>query len=93
MLRSLAFRAAPVWRFHALETEDERRELADEVFGREHSSVHFVESREVGGLWLKIQVMSHTIYDSGDRPGVVATGWVPAYDSAGNPIVWFYSRD
>jgi hypothetical protein len=54
----------------------------------------FVESREVrGALWLKIEVMSHTIYESDEPPRVVATGWVPAHDPAGKAVVWFYSRD
>jgi len=56
--------------------------------------VRFLESREIrGALWLKIAVMSHTIYESDEPPRVIATGWVPAHDRAGNVVVWFNSRD
>jgi hypothetical protein len=45
--------------------------------------VRYVESREVRGrLWLKIEVMSHTIYESDGPPSVVAIGWVPAHDAS-----------
>lgn len=85
---------APVWRFHAFDTDAEREEFEDKVFGREHSSVSLVGSRAVGGtLWLRVEVMSHTIYDSDDPPRVIATGWVPAHDRAGESVVWFSSRD
>jgi hypothetical protein len=61
---------------------------------RRYIPVRFVESREVrGALWLKIAVMSHTIYQSDEPPRVVATGWVPAHDPAGKAVVWFNSRD
>jgi hypothetical protein len=56
--------------------------------------IRFVESRDVRrALWLRIQVMSHTIYESDEPPRVVATGWVPAHAPAGKVVVWFYSRD
>ena len=85
---------ASVWRFHAFVGDAEREEFEDEVFGREHSSVSFRRSQAVAGrLWLEVEVMSHTIYDSDDPPRVVATGWVPAHDSAGESVVWFSSRD
>lgn len=62
--------------------------------GRRFRPVQFVESRELrGALWLKIQVMSHTIYESDKPARVVATGWVPAHDATGKVVVWFYSRD
>ncbi len=61
---------------------------------RRYTPVRFVESREVrGALWLKIAVMSHTIYEFDEPPRVVATGWVPAHDAAGKAVVWFNSRD
>ena len=83
-----------VWRFHAFATDDEREEFEDEVFGRDYSLVQFVTSRRVGGaLWLQVQLMSHGIDESADPPRVIATGWVPAHDPAGEPIVWFASRD
>jgi hypothetical protein len=67
---------------------------ADSHPRRENTPVRFVESREVrGALWLKIEVMSHTIYEFDEPPKVVATGWVPAHDPAGKAVVWFYSRD
>jgi hypothetical protein len=37
--------------------------------------------------------MSHRA-DYDDEPlTVVASGWVPAYDRGGEPIVWFATRD
>jgi len=61
---------------------------------RPYLPVRFVDSREVRGvLWLKIAVMSHTIYESAEPPRVVAAGWVPAHDPAGKAVVWFNSRD
>jgi hypothetical protein len=61
---------------------------------RRYIPVRFIESREVrGALWLKIELMSHTIYDSDEPPRVVATGWVPAHNPAGKTVVWFNSRD
>jgi hypothetical protein len=61
---------------------------------RRYIPVRFVESRDVrGALWLKIGLMSHTVYESDEPPRVVATGWVPAHDPSGKAVVWFYSRD
>jgi len=61
---------------------------------RRYIPVRFVESREVrGALWLKIEVMSHTIYESDEPPRVVTIGWVPAHDPTGRAVVWFNSRD
>jgi hypothetical protein len=85
---------APVWRFHAFASEAEREDLETELFGREDPTVRFTRSRKVDGrLWLYVEVMSHTIYESVEPPGVVAAGWVPAHDAAGRSVVWFYSRD
>ncbi len=68
-----------------------RRSLAG---SRRLMPVRFLESRETrGALWLKIAVMSHTMYESDAPPRVIATGWVPAHDRAGNVVVWFNSRD
>jgi hypothetical protein len=85
---------AQAWRFHAFESDTEREAFENRLFGREHSSVRLIESRKVGeALWLHIEVMSHTMYESLDPPTVVAAGWVPAHGPAGESIVWFYSRD
>lgn len=82
------------WRFHALDSAAAREEFEDDVFGREHSLVRLVDSREVGAaLWLRVEVMSHTIYESPEPQTVVATGWVPAHDPAGKAVVWAHSRD
>ena len=68
------------WRFHALDTEAERNEVEHKVFGREEPSVRLVGSREVAGaLWLQLEMMSHTIYESDEPPRVIATGWVQAH--------------
>ena len=61
---------------------------------RRYIPVRFVESRDFrGALWLKIELMSHTLYEADEPPRVVGTGWVPAHDRAGKPVVWFNSRD
>jgi hypothetical protein len=82
------------WRFHALDADAERTEFEQHAFEREEPSVRLVGSRDVAGaLWLQIEMMSHTIYDSNEPPKVIATGWVRAHGPAGAPVVWFYSRD
>lgn len=66
----------------------------DQAVLQKYIPVRFVEPLEVrGALWLKIELMSHTIYESDEPPRVVATGWVPGHDPAGAAVVWFYSRD
>jgi hypothetical protein len=56
--------------------------------------IRLVASRELRGvLWLKIEVMSHTVDEFDEPPRVVAGGWVRAHDSAGKVVVWFNSRD
>ena len=82
------------WRFRALDTDAERTEFEQEAFEREDPSVRLVGSRVIAGaLWLQIEMMSHTIYESPEPPKVIATGWVRAHGPAGMPVVWFYSRD
>lgn len=55
--------------------------------------VRVLESREVDGeLWTHIEVMSHSVCHGGERPTVVARGWMPAYAPSGEPAIWFYSR-
>jgi hypothetical protein len=82
------------WRFHALGTDSARKEFENKVFERDDPSVRVVGSRVVAGaLWLQIEMMSHTIYESDEPPTVIATGWVPAHGPAAAPAVWFYSRD
>jgi hypothetical protein len=77
-----------------LETDAERNEFENKVFEREEPSVRLIRSRVVAGaLWLEIEMMSHTIYESDEPLRVIATGWVPAHGPAGRPVVWFYSRD
>lgn len=83
-----------VWRFHAFDGDAEREEFATQVLGPQYSSVRLVGSRTVGAtLWLHIELTSHTEDDPDDPPRVLASGWVPAHDPAGQPVVWFYSRD
>jgi hypothetical protein len=61
---------------------------------RTYIPIRLVESRVFrGALWLRIALLSHTIYESNEPPSVVATGWVPAHDPAGHAVVWFNSRD
>ena len=83
-----------VWRFHAFASETARQDFENELFGRDDPTVRFIRSRTVDGrLWLYVEVLSHTIYDSDEPPRVVAEGWVPAHDAAGRSVVWFFSRD
>jgi hypothetical protein len=85
---------AAFWRFHGFRSDTEQEKFEDDALGREHSLVEFLDSQYVrAALWLHIQVMSHTIYESAEPPRVVATGWVPAHDSAGELVVWAFSRD
>ena len=85
---------ASVWRFHAFASETARQDFENQLFGRDEPTVRFIRSRTVEGrLWLYVEVLSHTIYDSDAPPRVVAEGWVPAHDAAGRSVVWFYSRD
>ncbi len=84
----------PVWRFHALATAAEQDAFEDDVLGLESPDVHFLESRAVGGrLWLRVEVLSYPTGDRDDPSQVVATGWVPAHDRDGEPVVWFSTRD
>jgi len=85
---------APVWTFHPFAAEAEREDFENELFGRDKPNVRFIRSLTVEGmLWLYVEVMSDTIEESDERPTVVAAGWVPAHDTAGRLVVWFYSRD
>jgi hypothetical protein len=45
-----------------------------------------------GGLWLYVEVMSHSGCEGGDEPRVVDRGWVPAQAPSGARVIWFYSR-
>ncbi len=85
---------ASVWRVHAFASETARQDFENQLFGTDQPTVRFIRSRTVEGrLWLYVEVLSHTIYDSDEPPRVVAAGWVPAHDAAGRSVVWFFSRD
>jgi hypothetical protein len=57
------------------------------------SEVRVLEARWVEGeLWLRVEVLSHSVCDGLDDPTVVETGWLPGHGAHGEPTVWFYSR-
>lgn len=43
-------------------------------------------------LWLRIEILSHSVCDAAERPKVLAQAWVPAHAAYGKPNLWFYSR-
>ena len=53
--------------------------------------VRVIESRDA---WVHIEVLSNSACTAANDgpPEVVATGWLPLHDSAGEPTVWFSSR-
>lgn len=55
---------------------------------------HVLDSRKVAGqLWLRVAVMGRKTSDRDEEPKLVASGWVPAHDREGDPVVWFATRD
>ena len=59
---------------------------------RPKQSVLVLGSHRVGStLWFRVRVLSASGCDS-EVPRVLAIGWVPAYDTEGQPAVWFHSR-
>lgn len=68
------------------------RPLADNVI-TDGQPVRVLQSQTVdGALWLKVAIQSHSPCDSADEPSSITEGWLPAHTSAGEPVVWFYSR-
>src|SRR5262245_47678677 len=56
-------------------------------------TVRVQEFRRVGGrLWIRIEVLTHSICTSSDEPKVTARGWMPVHAASGEPTVWFPSR-
>ncbi len=69
--------------------------LANElsVSAGEEKTVNVLNAvRHQGRSWLHVEIYSHSPCDGGDQPRVIATGWVPAHQADGEPLVWFYSR-
>jgi len=57
--------------------------------------VRVIEIREsLGRSWVQLEVLSNSACTAGKDgpPEVIATGWLPMYDNAGEPTVWFSSR-
>ncbi len=48
--------------------------------------------RHQGRSWLQVEIYDRSECESGPPPQVVASGWVPAHQASGEPLVWFYSR-
>ena len=75
-----------------------RREPNGAAFGdvlKEYDPLVVKEVRLVDGReWLRVEVLSHSPCDGNINiePHAIATGWLPAHDTAGGPTVWFYSR-
>lgn len=57
--------------------------------------VRVVELRErLGQTWVQVEVLSNSACTAGSQgpPEVVATGWLPMHNDAGEPTIWFSSR-
>lgn len=53
-----------------------------------------VRVAEIRDEWVKVEVLNNSVCSAADNgpPEVVATGWLPLHDGAGEPTVWFSSR-
>jgi HAMP domain-containing protein len=52
-----------------------------------------LESRRIGGtLWLRVEVHAESPCERGEKPPVIATGWIPAWAPDGRPTAWYYAR-
>jgi hypothetical protein len=61
--------------------------------GNEATDVRVTGLRTVNRkLWLKIEVISHSICESDEPPTIKGRGWIRAHDATGAPTVWFHSR-
>jgi hypothetical protein len=86
-------RDTPAWVFSPVTDETERSRLARDSWGPEYHSVRVVRTRSVAGrLWLRVELLSHSVCESIAAPVVVRRGWMTAHDSEGEPTVWFSSR-
>jgi hypothetical protein len=55
--------------------------------------VRVVEFRRVDDrLWVRVEVLSHSICESTQEPAITARGWMRAHAPSGEPTIWFYSR-
>jgi hypothetical protein len=55
--------------------------------------VRVVEFRRMDGrLWVRVEVVSHSICESTREPTITARGWMQAHAASGEPTIWFYSR-
>jgi hypothetical protein len=64
----------------------------DPMAERAEIPVQVLESiRLAGSLWFRVEVLDSNGCEGGD-PRVLLTGWIPAYGTSGEPVVWFYSR-
>lgn len=48
--------------------------------------------RHQGRSWLQVDIYDRSECESGPPPQLIASGWVPAHQASGEPLVWFYSR-
>lgn len=82
-------------RLYDVPSRDAARVRLDPAWRRTMGEVIVVDVREVrtidGDSWVRIDVVWPDPC-SGDDPGVVASGWLPAYAASGAPAAWFFSR-
>lgn len=58
----------------------------------EEIPVEVLRSMEVEGtIWFEVEILTNSPC-FGDPPRTETTGWVPAYGTGGEPLVWYYSR-
>ena len=55
---------------------------------------HPVRVADIRDAWVQVEVLSNSACTAGKDgpPEVIATGWLPLHDTAGEPTVWFSSR-
>jgi hypothetical protein len=58
-------------------------------------SARVIEIRNVfGETWVQVEIASHSLCDAGAKgpPEIIGEGWMPLYDTKGEPAVWYSSR-
>jgi hypothetical protein len=84
--------ASPIWRFHAVTSEAERRRVATDAWGQDNPDVRILGTRRIGEvLWVEVEVLNHS-FCTGQTPVVLERGWIPAHASSGEVNVWYSSR-
>jgi hypothetical protein len=84
------------WDTHLRDTPDlngPAKEAPVPRAGGQEVPASVLESRTMGGmLWFRVEVYRDSPCETGGKPTVIATGWIPAWGRDGKPTAWFYSR-